>query len=69
MFGRNTKYQKVVAAARKAAERTNEQIIVYRIGRHYNYCTGFIDYNNILLRSDKPVTQLLICLSNGAVCQ
>ncbi len=68
MFGRNTKYQKVVAAAREAAAKSRETTIVYQRGKTYHWTFEWL-YQDVLNQSDEPIIKLLICLPNGAVAQ
>lgn len=67
LFGRNTKYQKVVAAARWAAKGKGTTI-VFQQGKHYNWTFEWL-FPDVLEQSDQPVIKLLICLPDGTVAQ
>ncbi|KKK61906.1 hypothetical protein LCGC14_3009630 [marine sediment metagenome] len=68
-FGRNTKYRKVVAEARKAAEISKRKTVVYQKGKNYSWCMEWAYFLNVVELSDQPIIKLLICLPGGEVSQ
>ena len=68
-FGRNIKYRKVVAVARKAAKIRNEPFIVFERGDNpgvFGKITQTAFNKHI---TTMPMIKLLICLPGGEVSQ
>lgn len=68
LFGRNTKYRRVVNQARAHAKHSKCTTLVYQIGKGFAWSEEWT-FHKLLVESNKPVIRLLVCLPDGTVAQ